>query len=847
MGQNKHQPKDSKNRFSISIDAEKVLIGIAITLISVIGLLNRGPLGEFLTYISVYLFGAFYIFFYFMFIFIGLYLAIKKKFITFKMNLYVLGAVLFCFGLMLIASLTMKEVTINNLLSVYNNHMKTASSTAFKITNFNNVGMVGGGFIATFFVALLNSCITSVGTTIIVILLIIAGICILLKDPLKRLFSFIKRKIGERKEKKKAKGEPISEEKLDVNSNSLTEEESKQSDYHLQEEEHEYQSSLAFKSYEPNLVRQVPLVNEEEVQEEITEDEKENNIEEDVKTHSSFFSLFHRTKKEEKNEEKLGELKEEDQSEDLETNYQKTPAFEISEESISNEMSLGIKNLRPEVEKETVNVTGEKGSEKMRYILPGVDMLSEHTDNTKREKNINESISRANRINEVFGNFKIRAQVISYNIGPSVTRFNVKTDPGVRVNSISSLVNEVQVALNGDKSVRIEPVVQGKDTSGIEVGNLEPTTVSFKDCFAWVNNQNLDKLTVPLGQDIGHEVITISIDDLPHLLVAGTTGSGKSVFIHTIIMTLIMRNYPDELRLIMIDPKKVEFAKYNNIPHLYCPIITDQVQATAALYKLINEMERRFTIMAREEVVNIKEYRKKQKDDPSKEIIPSIVVIIDEFADLISNNAKEVEPQIQRLAQKARAAGIYLIIATQRPSVNVITGDIKANIPARVALSVSSSFDSKTILDEVGAETLIGKGDLLARIPTSKALVRVQSAFVDNEEISRVTSYLKSQGKPVFNQEFLNLRMEKESGGVETVNSATEKRLDQMKNDPLYPEIKNYVISTGKASSSSLGRHFGLGFNRAAAFLDAMEEEGLIKTVSNGRKVVIASEGDDYE
>ncbi len=841
MGQNKHQPKESKKRFSISMDAEKTLIGIAITLLSVIGLLNRGFLGEFLTYIAAYVFGVFYVFFFLLFIYIGLYLAIKKKGIAFKMNLYFLGAFLFCFGIMIIASLSTNNLKINNLFSVYGGQMNLVSSSSFKITDLSNLGAIGGGFIGAFFAALLNSSVTNIGGWIVTMLIIIFGLCLILKEPLKKTFVFIKTKISEKKASKKNE---VSKEKLEerLGEETITTEHIEPTNLE-REEDYSYTSqSSAFRSYDPNFKDEAPIVLEEEVKDEVLSDEKISNNNE-KKVHAGFFSLFRKNKSQTEEDEKLGDL-------GSSKNDAEERRIKQDPQPIVNEMSYGIEFIDRQKELEEKNPEPVKApvqqNPNIRYILPGVDMLSEHADSGKREININESIARANRINEVFNNFKIHAHVISYNIGPSVTRFNVKTDPGVRVNSIANLVNEVQVALNGDKSVRIETVVQGKDTSGIEVGNKAPTMVSFKDCFASINEANSDKLVVPLGQDIGHEVITISIDDLPHLLVAGTTGSGKSVFIHSLIMTLIMRNYPDELRLIMIDPKKVEFAKYNNIPHLYCPIITDPVQATAALFKLINEMERRFTIMAREEVVNIKEYRAKQKLDPSKEVIPNIVVIIDEFADLISNNAKEVEPQIQRLAQKARAAGIYLIIATQRPSVNVITGDIKANIPARVALSVSSSFDSKTILDEVGAETLIGKGDLLARIPTSKALVRVQSAFVDNEEISRVTAYLKSQGKPVFNQEFLNLRVEKEgsSGDAGTGLMNAGKRHDKIREDPLYAEIKSFVIDTQTASSSSLMRNFGLGFGRAAAYIDTLEEDGIIKSVANGRKTVIVKRED---
>lgn len=841
MGQDKHQPKNKKDKFSISDDAEKTLLGIMITLIGMIGLLNRGVVGEFLTYLATYIFGAFYFFFFFFLIAFGLFLAIKKKALTFKVNLYFLGAFLLIAAMMMAASLGIDKLSIKSLFSVYNNQMSLVSSSLFKVDNFKNLGSTGGGFIGCMLVALLNSAITVTGTRIVTIFLLVAGAALLLKVPLARFFRYIKKISGEAKAKKLAKrqtSDAVGDSKEAPAALPAVELAAAPSKSELADDSD-------FAAFQPSPFRSTaplpdpsakksdlpPLVNESEIASDLPQLNELGAAPTDKSKANPFLALF---RKKERDDEEDGDFALPPEQLATAPSLLKSRAEAPSEPSVqfcSNETVID----------DTPRVRSVPSTAR-RYILPSVSMLSDHRDNSKDEINQRASQERAELINGVFNDFKIRASVISYTIGPSVTRFNVRTDPGVRVNSIANLVDEIQVALSGDKSVRIETVVQGKDTSGIEVGNTAPTPVSFKDCFGSLLSNTGDKLLVPIGQDINREVITVSLDDLPHLLVAGTTGSGKSVFIHSIIMTLIMRNYPEELRLIMIDPKKVEFAKYNNIPHLYCPIITDPVQATAALFKLVNEMERRFTIMAREEVVNIKEYREKQKQDPSKENIPNIVVIVDEFADLISNNAKEVEPLIQRLAQKARAAGIYLIVATQRPSVNVITGDIKANIPARVALSVSSTFDSKTILDEFGAETLIGKGDLLARIPSRKALIRVQSAYVDNDEISRVTSYLKEQEKPQFNQEFLNLRLDEEGESDNLAGGRPSKAgslHDKCREDPLYTDIRSYVMGSGVASTSSIMRMFGLGYGRAASFLDTLEEDGVIMTKPGGRKVVI--------
>lgn len=903
MGQDKHQPKDNKKKFTFSNDAEKTLIGIMIFLISIIGLLNRGYVGEFLTYIMVYIFGVFYFIFFIGLAAFGLTYAIKRKGFSIKVNLYLLGGILLIFSLMIAASISMENLELTNVFTTYNHRISYISSSLFNISDLTKLGYTGGGFIGTFFTALFNTAFTSLGTHIVAIILFTSSIIILMKNPLQRLFSWSKKRKEEKRNRKSLDLEKLNEENINDNEIEvpLIKNPIEQDEKSLENYPSEYKASpFKTSSFDPkktfntspnvnssspysNQILQVPLVEKEEIKNDEPEEKSPINL--SAHNDNPFIAdeINYTDKTNIKIEEKYSNVPDVEKEEakekynEPEDSYVRPSPFKTSYYKNNTQINFVSKEQptikkvpnpapfedtykQPEVIEEEVNneytIPGYEDrikpalppSNERKYILPGVDMLSLRQDDSKNEINQTASLERAKQINQVFDNFKIHASVISYNIGPSVTRFNVRTDPGVRVNSIASLTNEIQVALCGDKSVRIETVVQGKDTSGIEVGNKETTTVNFRDCFASLNNQNADKLVIPLGQDISKNVISISIDTFPHLLVAGTTGSGKSVFIHSIIMTLIMRNYPDELRLILIDPKRVEFAKYSNIPHLYCPIITDVIKAGPCLAKLCNEMDRRFQIMEREAVVNIKEYRQAIKDKKDKEVLPNIVVIVDEYADLAQRNQKEIEPLIQRIAQKARACGIYLIIATQRPSVNVITGDIKANIPSRIALSVSTSFDSKTILDETGAETLLGKGDLLARIPTSKSLIRVQSAFVDNDEITRVTNYLRQQQKPVFNQEFLNLKAEPDENSLNdgSGNYSMEQTHEKNRADPLYPKVRDMVLSSGVASSSYLMRMFHLGYGKAASFLDTLEADGYIKTISGGRKQVIKQQ-DDFE
>jgi DNA segregation ATPase FtsK/SpoIIIE-like protein len=338
-------------------------------------------------------------------------------------------------------------------------------------------------------------------------------------------------------------------------------------------------------------------------------------------------------------------------------------------------------------------------------IMPflGRTLLTEIHDD-KYKVNQEAGFEKAKIISKVFGEFNFPAKVVSITVGASVTRLNVKTEPGVRVDKLSSLGEEIQIALRGDKSVRIETVVEGKDTSGIELKNEAPMAVSFYSAYKDIEKDTKEKLLLPIGKDISGNMITFPLDDMPHLLIAGTTGSGKSVLVHCMIMTLIMRNYPSELKLMLIDPKQVEFAKYNMEPHLYCPVISDSQSAINGLEKLCGEMDRRYTLFRQNGVVKMSEYNARRAGNESRmEALPNVVCVIDEFADLMQTGGDAVASSVQRLCQKARACGIYLIIATQRPSKDVIPMVIKANIACRIALSCSSQVDSRVILDENGA------------------------------------------------------------------------------------------------------------------------------------------------
>ena len=474
------------------------------------------------------------------------------------------------------------------------------------------------------------------------------------------------------------------------------------------------------------------------------------------------------------------------------------------------------------------------------YKLPSIDLLdkpkkkNKATDNSVIEKNIA-------TLEQVLKDFKISGKVVEVHIGPTVVQYELEIASGTRVNKITSINREISLAL-AKKDVRIEAPIPGKNTVGIEFANDTPTPVSFYEIISSKQMQNAmdKKLMVPLGKSIMGDIGVCEINKMPHLLIAGTTGSGKSVCVNGIICSILMRAKPDEVKLVMVDPKVVELSVYNGVPHLLRPVVTDPKQASIALSKMVAEMERRYQVFSESKTKNIegynayieKENAKITDIDAKKAKMPYIVIIIDELADLMMVAAKEVEDSILRITQKARAAGMHLIVATQRPSTEVITGLIKANIPSRIAFSVGSGIDSRTILDQTGAENLLGKGDMLFLPIGMNSPLRIQGSFITDDEIKRIIDYTISQQKAQYDEAMMNLdasSSDKSASQIEDMNQQEEY------DDPLYNDIVEFVISTQKASASLLQRKFKLGYNRAARIIDLLEERGIIGP-SNGSK-----------
>ena len=455
------------------------------------------------------------------------------------------------------------------------------------------------------------------------------------------------------------------------------------------------------------------------------------------------------------------------------------------------------------------------------YVLPPLDLLVDYQQSNNSQRLLVSAKSQARKLEDTFKNFDAKAKVQEVHIGPSVTRFEILPNVGVKVSKILNLTDDIALALAA-KGIRIEAPIPGKSAIGIEVPNPKQTLVTFKEIVKEVpQKQQKEKLLMVLGRDISGKTVYSPLNKMPHLLVAGATGSGKSVCINTIICSILMRSTPNEVKMLMIDPKKVELNGYNGIPHLLAPVVTDPRLASLALKKVVSEMEYRYELFSQSGTRNIEGYNEYVKQynetqETPKPFLPFIVVIIDELADLMMVASKEVEECIMRLTQMARAAGIHLIIATQRPSVDVITGVIKANIPSRIAFGVSSAVDSRTIIDMPGAEKLLGKGDMLFLPMGASNPTRVQGAFISDEEVVRIVEFIKSQVEhEEIKQDFL-----------ENIEQAQNE--SQAMDDPLMKEVLGYIVETKKVSASLLQRRFRIGYNRAARIVDDLEASGLI-------------------
>ena len=567
-------------------------------------------------------------------------------------------------------------------------------------------------------------------------------------------------------------------------------------------------------------IREINIKQEKENEtESIIEDQITINLNESNETHSKIKGkgLFR------KSENIIQEEKEEINPNVIEGNLFKQEE-EIKENKVKEVLQL---------EHSTIMVDDEN------YEYPPVELLQQ--EKAKAMKGGKKALTdTATKLQKTLYSFGVSAKVENVSVGPAITRYELKPAEGVRVSKIAKLADDIALNLAAE-SIRIEAPIPGKQAVGIEIPNIEKEVVHLRDI---IENEQFgtakSKLSMALGKNVAGEAVIADIAKMPHVLIAGSTGSGKSVCINTLITSIIYKSKPSEVKMVMIDPKVVELSVYNGIPHLLIPVVTDPRKAAGALAWAVQEMENRYQMFASKGVRDLKGYNEALENEELEGKMPQIVIIIDELADLMMVAAKDVEDAICRLAQKARAAGMHLVIATQRPSVDVITGIIKANVPSRIAFAVSSQIDSRTILDMAGAEKLLGKGDMLFYPIGASKPVRVQGAFVSDKEVEKIVDFLKSNGEVVYNEDIIE--------SIENANkSDQQKDLENDEDDDTDPFLNDAiesVIEIGQASTSFIQRRFKVGYARAGRIIDQMEARGIISGYegSKPRKVLMSKE-----
>lgn len=480
------------------------------------------------------------------------------------------------------------------------------------------------------------------------------------------------------------------------------------------------------------------------------------------------------------------------------------------------------------------NALFKKAKPLPRYTLPGTDLLVVHDDAQNKAQMEEECSHNSELINDIFSNLKIGAHVVSYVIGPSVTRYDVKCDDNFSVSGLGKCMVDIGVKLGGVPT-RFAEMVAGKDTSAIEIANKNTRIVDFKEVIDGMPTGKGKNLYIPFGVNIEGKVVSADLSKFPHMLVAGTTGSGKSIYMHSVIMTLIMRNRPEDLKIVMVDPKRVELSKYKDLPHLLCPIIKTASEAKICLKKLCDEMERRYEMLENATVSGIREYNEEYAEPNGLEKMPFIVAFLDEYSDLVDSE-KDISSYVLKLAAKARAAGIHLFIATQRPDAKIITGTIKANLPVRVALMTANAIDSTVILGQGGAEELAGHGDMLVdcSLVAKKEFVRCQCPMVENKEISAVANFVRDQQSVVYDETFLDLTdTESPTNENNGEGGISAKEIKNASQEEKYQLIKSDIMTKDYASISFIQRTYGVGFPRAGKIFARLQAEGIVASSSD--------------
>ncbi len=833
-----------------------IFIGLFLCLFSLILCLNTSIGAHYVSTPFVFTFGSLAYLVYIAIILIGLRMIFAKKFIKIKIGVYFFGTIfLLVAGFMLyahfislnylgngnfIAFSTNNEIKSIAFADVYDGIFNNFKSQYNEIMTLSPVMYpLGSGIIGYFLVALFNNIFgVSFGALIVAIIFAVLGIFLYFLPLILR--SIGKEKDKEAKPQQKEESETVS----DISPNKAAPQKVKNIDVIKEASKIDpdtYESEIMGLPRRNNSISSPTFVEQSSTANDFS-----------ISENGSFKPAKFVTESNKNGQQEIPaptplvehpSLEEATKSEQLELDFDAVPELNqelIQQKPVFEEPKAVTNNPAPQAAPAPVMPAAQpvpekpKPKERVKWIQPSADVLN--TYETSEAQALNERVAdeRKELINIAFNDFGVGAHVEDYTIGPSITRFNIRYDHNVSARSVNNMVQDIQIRLSG-VSARFESIVEGQSSSGLEIPNASVTTVSFKDVYEALPDVKKHPLAVAFGKNIEGEVIYADFDEFPHALVSGTTGSGKSIFINSVIVSLIMRNSPDDLKLVLVDPKKVEMSRYKDMPHLLCPIITEAQEAKLLMDKLCKEMEDRYALFANSGCSNIKEFN---EDAPGLGLdrLPYIVIFFDEYADMV-DQCKEISMPVVSIAQKARACGIHLCIATQRPSTNVVTGVIKANLPTHVALMMASYTDSMTIIGEGGAEKLIGKGDMLVQSPLVSRIgcVRLQGCFIHRQEISRVVGYLKEHYETHYDEKFLNLEEEATQAANEYMNTPEFKEHGNTEEER-YQSIKEWVMTQEFMSISRIQRECGVGFNRAGRFFLRLQSEGVVGNETEGNK-----------
>ena len=838
-----------KKKFKITQNSISVMGGICFILFAIVTLFSKDTVFKFLYQLIGHSFGfiGFWLFLPYI-VGIGLYLIMNKQIIKIKLGVQLWGVLIIIFCFMILSShwaswgVTVNDVkivglgrdpftgeprylTYSNSLAVFD---QVDANSSAKLGPSPNLGGGRAGFVLA---GALNSAITPLGLNIVCWVLFVGGLAMIFNRQVIKFVKFIKNLKPQRKVKgfkevnltmdelepeQPIKVEDATVEQYDPDDNKPMFESFQvappiNNDYSLKK--------ARFIMNEDGT--SVKEIYEEELTKPVFESSKPVFEEESIPNEEASDAITFESTEKQYKEPFFEPLN--DQLQEARFEEENEPAQEEVKQEVEPE---------PEVEVDFLHKPQPRAHLIKNYIFPSIELLDQGKSSDTADKNEASCQERTEVINKTLANYKVGAQVVSHIVGPSVTRFDVQTNDDVSVTSVQKYITDLQVRLGG-VMMRFEPIVSGKSTSGLEIPNEYRTNVTLREAVASLAIDPKHKLIIPFGKSISGDVVSADLADFPHMLVAGTTGSGKSIFVHSTIISLIMRCKPEELKLVMVDPKKVEMNYYEDIPHLLCPVISDVGKVLLCFNKLVDEMERRYILFQTNKVRDIKGFNEfaKLKD---LQPLPYIVVFIDEYADLIET-CKELRTPVVRIVQKARAAGIHMVIATQRPSVNVIDGVIKANVATRVALMCASFNDSMTVIGEGGAEKLLGNGDMLIDCPIiSRAMKpRVQGCYVSETEIMRVCDFLREHYQPQFDPVFLNLRPVVEEKPFDEPEVA---KIDKSQTDEeAYQRIKEDATHREYFSISYITRTYGMGYSRAGKMFTRLQKEGIVALSGDAR------------